>query len=215
MLKIDRVSHGFQDGSSFRWLFQDLSFDFHSSKSVVVWGPSGSGKTTLLNILAGLLRPSNGEVVLAREPPLHIHSASDKELLLYRRHQVGFIYQFFNLLPTLTVLENVELPLELTNQMDKKDAAREILCDLGLESRITAFPAKLSGGEQQRVAIARALIHRPSIVLADEPTGNLDQANSEKVVETLFAKTREIGAALIVASHNLLVKEKAQHQLSL
>ncbi|MCY4655904.1 MAG: ABC transporter ATP-binding protein [Gammaproteobacteria bacterium] len=215
MLILKGVSQGFQDGPTFRWLFENLTFEFQKLESVVLWGPSGSGKTTLLNLLAGLQRPLNGSIVFNQNSPFDITEANEKELLLYRRHRIGYIYQFFNLIPTLTVLENVELPLELTSQLNLLPFVRETLCEFGLENKLDSFPGTLSGGEQQRVAVARALAHQPDIVLADEPTGNLDQKNAEMVVESLFSKVQAIGATLVIASHNPMVKDRAHQVLNL
>lgn len=215
MLSLRNVSHGFQDGSNFRWLFENLSFEFRRGEAVNLWGPSGSGKTTLLNILAGLQRPTEGTVVCATEPQLDLTAASEQDLLRYRRHKIGFIYQFFNLIPTLTVLENVELPLELTAQNDRKTEAKELLKEFNLSGRLDAFPDTLSGGEQQRVAVVRALIHRPAVVLADEPTGNLDHENAQIVVDRLFTLSKQIGSTLVLASHDLMIRDQADHVLKL
>ena len=215
MLSLRNVSHGFQDGSDFRWLFENLSFEFRSGESVNLWGPSGSGKTTLLNILAGLQRPTEGEVICEAESRLDLAAAREQDLLHFRRHKIGFIYQFFNLIPTLTVLENVELPLELTAQKDRRTEARKLLDDFDLSERLHAFPETLSGGEQQRVAVVRALIHRPAVVLADEPTGNLDHENAKIVVDRLFTLSKQIGSTLVLASHDLMIRERADHVLTL
>ena len=215
MLSLRNVSHGFQDGSNFRWLFENLSFEFQSGESVNLWGPSGSGKTTLLNILAGLQRPAEGTVICEAESSLDLAAASEQDLLRYRRHKIGFIYQFFNLIPTLTVLENVELPLELTAQNELKSEARRMLEDFNLGGRLDAFPETLSGGEQQRVAVVRALVHRPAVVLADEPTGNLDHENAQIVVDRLFTLSKHIGSTLVLASHDLKIREQADHVLTL
>lgn len=215
MLHLQNVSHGFQDGVNFRWLFEKLSFDFREGESVNLWGPSGSGKTTLLNILAGLQRPTQGRITFEMDPGLELATATETELLSYRRHRIGFIYQFFNLIPTLTVLENVELPLELTAQNSRRNAARELLAEFQLSNHLDAFPETLSGGEQQRVAVARALVHQPAIVLADEPTGNLDHENARIVVDYLFTISKQFGSTLVLASHDSMIRERADHVLTL
>jgi putative ABC transport system ATP-binding protein len=166
----------------------------------VVLGPSGSGKSTLLNLLAGVDLPDSGEVRLAGEA---LTDLGERERTLLRRREIGFIFQFFHLVPTLTVEENVRLPLELlgVRGAESRRGARAMLEQVGLADRAASWPDVLSGGEQQRVAIARALVHSPGLVLADEPTGNLDQDNGARVAALLRSLVRERGAALVVVTH--------------
>jgi putative ABC transport system ATP-binding protein len=187
----------------------DLSLP--AGEAVAVLGRSGSGKSTLLNLVAGIDEPSAGEVVVAGVP---ITRLSERERTLFRRGHIGFVYQFFNLIPTLTVLENVRLPLELVGREREGDRrAHELLSAVGLEDRAGSFPDRLSGGEQQRVAIARALAADPPLVLADEPTGNLDAETGARVLELLCRLTRDRGRSLVMATHSREVAEAADRVL--
>jgi putative ABC transport system ATP-binding protein len=168
-------------------------------------GKSGSGKSTLLNLLSGLERPDEGEVLVDGQS---LNALDDTELSLLRRNKLGFVFQFFNLLPTLTVKENLLLPLELSR---KRKNPLELLQRVGLEDRADAFPDRLSGGEQQRVAVARALIHDPVLVLADEPTGNLDETTGRQVLDLLVEMTR--GKTLLMVTHNLELAQRADRTL--
>ena len=168
---------------------------------VVLLGHSGSGKSTLLNLISGIDRPDGGDVDILGTT---ITRLSERDRTLFRRDHIGFIFQFFNLIPTLSVLENVTLPQELAGRDRRtlRDGAIELLDRVGLADRRDTFPDKLSGGEQQRVAIARALAHDPLLVLADEPTGNLDDVNGERVLALLLELTRDAGRTLLMATHN-------------
>ena len=167
-------------------------------------------------MLAGLISPDSGSIVFHSSAiELNLSLASRRQRNHFRRHQVGFIYQFFNLLPTLSTLENVLLPLELTSQHELKLEAIQRLKEVGLEERMHAPPSELSGGEQQRVAIARALAHHPSVVLADEPTGNLDRRTAEIVIDFLWREAKTVNAALIVASHDEAVISRCDRVLAL
>jgi putative ABC transport system ATP-binding protein len=181
---------------------------------VALLGRSGSGKSTLLNLLGGIDRPDRGRVVLRGEP---ISDYDERRRTLFRRRHVGYIYQAFNLIPTLTAQENVALPLEL-NGADPAAAAAgaaALLQQVGLGERSHAFPDQLSGGEQQRVAIARALVHRPALVLADEPTGNLDARSGRQVLDLLEQLFSEHGHGLLIVTHSLAVAERADRVLTL
>jgi putative ABC transport system ATP-binding protein len=180
---------------------------------VALLGRSGSGKSTLLNLLAGIDRPDTGDVrIMGRS----VTTMGEPELTLLRREHIGFIYQFFNLIPTLTVAENLALPLELNGMRAAQRRARvaELLGKVGLEGREGAFPDQLSGGEQQRVAIARAIIHDPALVLADEPTGNLDAQTGHRVLELLSHLFRDEGHTLILVTHSREVSEIADRVLA-
>jgi putative ABC transport system ATP-binding protein len=180
---------------------------------VAIMGPSGCGKSTLLNLLAGLDRPTAGEVWLDEE---RIDQLSETKLARLRRRKVGFVFQFFNLIPTLSVGENVELPLRLAGRRRRKvrRVANQLLTDLGIESKRDTAPALLSGGEQQRVALARALANEPSIVFADEPTGNLDSAAAKEVLG-LLRNARDRGQTLLVVTHDARVAAAADRVISL
>jgi putative ABC transport system ATP-binding protein len=184
-------------------VLDDVSFQLSAGEVLAVCGPSGSGKSTLLNLIAGLMPADAGVIKLqtaGRE--VDIAALDPAARTLIRRRHLGYVFQFFNLVPTLTVRENVLLPLELAARADLRGEALERLEVLGLGDHLDDFPDSLSGGERQRTAIARALAHRPALVLADEPTGNLDVANGDLVAELLWRETRAQGCALVVASHN-------------
>jgi ABC-type lipoprotein export system ATPase subunit len=184
-----------------RRVLDAVSFDVAPGERVALTGPSGSGKTTLLNCLGGVDRPDSGEIRLLGK---RIDALSADELNLLRRGQVGTIFQFFHLLPTLTAAENIELPLQLVRVAAEERRVRvaDLLQRVGLSHRADALPSQLSGGEQQRVAIARALVHRPALLLADEPTGNLDSANGENILALLRELTDETRTALVLVTHS-------------
>ena len=216
MYQLTNVSKYYQDGRGKRKIFDDFSYTIQSSQCIGVAGPSGSGKSTLLMILAGLLDIDAGSVSFSTPSfQIDLGEAKTKERVIFRRHHIGFIYQFFNLLPTLTVLENALLPLELTNQSELSQRAEDRLKQVGLKHRLHAFPNELSGGEQQRVAIARAFAHNPSVVLADEPTGNLDRQTANDAIEFLWEEAKTSDALLVVASHDERVIERCDHVLTL
>jgi ABC-type lipoprotein export system ATPase subunit len=184
-----------------RPVLRAVSFRLHAGERLALTGPSGSGKTTLLNCLGGVDRPDTGSIRLRGEP---LEGLSSDALARVRRHRVGTVFQFFHLLPTLTAFENVEFPLQLIGvpAQQRRDRVRSLLNRVNLEERAHAFPAQLSGGEMQRVAIARALVHKPDLILADEPTGNLDSANGENILALLRELTQETGTALVLVTHS-------------
>ena len=184
-----------------RRVLDTVSFDVAPGERVALTGPSGSGKTTLLNCLGGVDRPDSGEIRLLGS---RIDQLDPDALNLLRRERVGTIFQFFHLLPTLSAAENVELPLQLINVPAAERRARvdTLLARVGLSARAHALPSQLSGGEQQRVAIARALVHRPALLLADEPTGNLDTANGANILALLRELTDETRTALVLVTHS-------------
>ncbi len=204
----------FRDGDVQIDVLRQVCFTLAAGESMAVTGASGSGKSTLLNILAGTLTPDSGEVYLTvAGQRLAWHSASTNQRTRTRRRHIGYVHQFFNLIPTLTVAENVRLPGRLNRRRDLDARALELLRQFGLEQRLHVFPETLSGGEQQRVAVARALLLQPALILADEPTGNLDQANSRQVADLLFAAAQASGSALVVATHSEQIAARAQHRL--
>ena len=182
---------------------QNLSFE--AGDFVTIMGPSGGGKTTLLNLLAGLDLPDRGQIILQGRK---ISDLSDHDLTLLRRKEIGFVFQFFNLMPTLTVQENVELPLLLAHLSKTEGSQVKTLLEyVGLWNRAQSFPAELSGGEMQRVAIARALVHQPVILLADEPTGNLDSENGKRIIELMERAATDFNTTVILVTHNPKIAE--------
>jgi len=170
----------------------------------------------LLNVLAGIVACDSGSVVLNLNGQCHeVHSATQKQRTAMRRKNIGYVYQFFNLVPTLTVLENVRLPARLNGRRDLDDVAVDVLGEFGLGERLHVFPEVLSGGEQQRVAVARALLLKPPLILADEPTGNLDAGNSLKVAELLFERSQRAGLSVVVATHSEAIAARADYHLQL
>ena len=177
-----------------------VSLEIQQGDFVSIMGPSGGGKTTFLNCLGGLDFPDRGEIYLNNRL---LNSLGDKELTELRRKEIGFVFQFFNLMPTLTVQENIELPLLISHSAKSESKQVQTLLDyVGLLHRANSFPSELSGGEMQRVAIARALVHRPSIVLADEPTGNLDSENGIKILELMSKASADFNTTVVMATHN-------------
>ena len=204
----------FTEGRQNRDVLHSLNYAFNQGEFVVLFGQSGSGKSTLLNLISGIEKPSGGQIAIQGVP---ITELRERERTLFRRDNIGFIFQFFNLIPTLTVLENVTLPRELAGKdgTETETAALNLLARVGLADRRDTFPDKLSGGEQQRVAIARALIHDPMLVLADEPTGNLDEETGQRVLNLLLELTRREGKTLIMATHNPEIAPLADRVLRL
>ena len=180
---------------------KEVTLEISRGEFVAITGPSGSGKSTLLNLLGGLDHPTSGEVVV---DGIHLEKAGDAELTLYRRTKLGIVFQFFNLLPSMTVVENVELPLLLRGDPPDRIRTRamEMLDQVGMVHRSGHFPHQLSGGEMQRAAIARALIHEPSLLLADEPTGNLDSENATQVLEVMAKIASRRTATVIMVTHS-------------
>jgi len=201
IISIRDVQKSYQEGSKSRTVLNNLDLDIRAGEFFVMLGKSGSGKSTLLNIISGIDKPDGGRVIIDQTD---ITALDERKLTLFRRDQIGIVFQFFNLIPTLTVLENITLPLELggSNRKQAETRGHELLQRVGLRNRADAFPDKLSGGEQQRIAIARALVHEPALVLADEPTGNLDEETGEVILNLLLELTREAGKTLVMATHN-------------
>ena len=214
ILAVTGLGKSYAEGRQQRTVLRDVAFDIARGECVALLGRSGSGKSTLLNLLAGIDRPDTGEVAIMGRS---ITAMGEPELTLLRRRHIGFIYQFFNLIPTLTVAENLALPLELNGTPARERPGRiaALLGQVGLDGREDAFPDQLSGGEQQRVAIARAVIHEPALVLADEPTGNLDARTGNVVLELLGRLFRDQGRTLILVTHSRRVSEIAGRVLAL
>ena len=214
IVHIERISKRFQEGEKERIVLADLTATFNHGEFIAILGPSGSGKSTLLNLVSGIDMPSSGDIFVQN---LAINQLSDKERTLFRRDHIGFVFQFFNLIPTLTVLENIILPQELAGKQrrDIEGSAMALLERVGLADRRDAFPDKLSGGEQQRIAIARALAHDPTLILADEPTGNLDEKTGKIVLDLLLGLTEEAGKTLIMATHSPTIVPLADRVLEM
>lgn len=214
VLAIDGVSKTFDDGSDRRRVLESLTLVLAPGEVVALQGPSGSGKTTLLNLVAGLVAADTGALRLCTSRgELALHTLDERARTAVRRAHMGYVFQFFNLVPTLTVRENVLLPLELNARWDLEERALARLDGLGLADRHDAFPDTLSGGERQRVAIARALAHEPLLVLADEPTGNLDSESAARVAELLWQEVRRLDGALLLATHDDAIASRADRVL--
>jgi putative ABC transport system ATP-binding protein len=201
IVRLDRVGKDYREGEERRHVLREASAAFAEGEIVAIRGRSGSGKSTLLNLIAGIDRPTAGEVWVAGAC---LSRLSPAERTIFRRDHLGFVFQFFNLVPTLTVLENVQLPAELAGRppAEAEARARALLAEVALEDRAGAFPDRLSGGEQQRVAVARALVQDPRLLLADEPTGNLDDATGRSVMALLERVTRGEGRSLVLVTHS-------------
>jgi putative ABC transport system ATP-binding protein len=200
-VRLDQISKFYQEGNARLHILHGVTNRFSPGKFSVLLGKSGSGKSTLLNLISGIDTPNSGDVWIGDTPITRI---SESERTLFRRDHIGIVFQFFNLIPTLSVLENVALPLELGGHIRSKNLQRatELLERIGLKGRSNAFPDRLSGGEQQMVAIARAMVHNPDLVLADEPTGNLDAETGKHVLSILIQLTRHTGKTMIMATHS-------------
>ena len=196
-----QVAKGFQEGSQRRVVLDTLDAEVGRGEIIALYGPSGSGKSTLLNLMSGVDLPDAGTIEIAG---IVVSALDERARTIFRRRRIGFVFQFFNLLPTLTVRENVLLRLALDGRDDAagRAYATQLLADVGLSERADSFPDRLSGGEQQRVAVVAALAHRPELVLADEPTGNLDVDNAARVLALMERLVRASGAAMVIATHS-------------
>jgi putative ABC transport system ATP-binding protein len=211
ILRSESLTRTYSSGGREITVVRDITFDLEAGGFLAITGPSGSGKSTLLGLLAGLDRPTRGRVVLDGHD---LSAMTEDERARVRAAKVGFVFQSFHLIPTLTARENVQVPLELRGE-DGRARASELLLRVGLEDRGHHYPAQLSGGEQQRVAVARAFAHRPRILFADEPTGNLDAANGANVVALLGELNRELGTTLVLVTHDPDLASRAQRVLRL
>ncbi|USG67489.1 ABC transporter ATP-binding protein [Brevibacillus ruminantium] len=207
-LTVENVNHSYGTGKIKVPVLFDINLHINKGEFVALCGSSGSGKSTLLNLLAGLTKPEEGKVFVSGS---EISRFNENELCLFRRKCMGFIFQSYNLLPGLTALENVELPLIFAGESKKKRRARatEILERMGLDGRLDHRPNELSGGQQQRVSIARALVNNPSIVLADEPTGNLDSKTEQEILDLMRRMNRESNTTFIIVTHEQEVAEQS------
>lgn len=207
VLRIHELTRHYIEGDRRHMVLDEASAEVRRGEFVVLLGPSGSGKSTLLNLVSGIDTPDGGWVEI---DGVRLTALGERDRTLFRRTHIGFVFQFFNLLPTLTVEENLLLPLELKGRLDERarGRARELLETVGLGDRGGSFPDRLSGGEQQRVALARALVHDPALILADEPTGNLDPATAQRVLDLLDTLVRGAGRTLLAVTHS---RELAAH----
>ena len=212
ILKIHELEKTYISGSKKLTVLKDISFDVDKGSTFSIVGPSGSGKTTLLGLCAGLDYPNSGTIELCAHS---LSSLDEDERAKLRNKEVGFIFQNFQLLPTLTALENVIVPLELQGAKNASKVGKELLEKVGLSDRFHHYPSQLSGGEQQRVALARAFSNRPSILFADEPTGNLDEETGENVIQLLFQLNKEAGTTLVIITHDLDLANRTQQILRL
>jgi putative ABC transport system ATP-binding protein len=217
-IQLHKISKHYREGNNKQIILDNIDVSIEKGEVVALIGPSGSGKTTLLNVLSGIDEPDTGEMLIGdKEQQINLMHMNEEQRTLFRRHSIGFIFQFFNLIPTLTVEENIQFPLELCerlNQNTKKDVIT-LLQKLHIEHKKDQYPDYLSGGEQQRVAIARAIIHRPGILLADEPTGNLDDETGQQVMDILLALAREYQMTLLIVTHSQDVAQQADRVLAL
>lgn len=212
ILKIHQLEKTYTSGSKQLTVLSDISFEVEKGSIFSIVGPSGSGKTTLLGLCAGLDYPSAGNIELCGSS---LQELDEDERAKLRNKEVGFIFQNFQLLPTLTALENVIVPLELQGEKNAAKVGMELLEKVGLADRFHHYPSQLSGGEQQRVALARAFSNKPSILFADEPTGNLDEETGEKVIQLLFQLNKEAGTTLVIITHDLELANRTQQILRL
>ncbi|WP_339661727.1 ABC transporter ATP-binding protein [uncultured Polaribacter sp.] len=212
ILKINDLEKTYTSGSKQLTVISTISFEVEKGSIFSIVGPSGSGKTTLLGLCAGLDYPTSGTIELCDTP---LQDLNEDERAALRNKEVGFIFQNFQLLPTLTALENVIVPLELQGEKNAAKFGKELLEKVGLADRMHHYPTQLSGGEQQRVALARAFSNKPSILFADEPTGNLDEETGEKVIQLLFELNKEAGTTLVIITHDLDLANRTQQILRL
>lgn len=209
-----QLSKTYHDGTSKIAVLKEINLTVNKGERIAIVGPSGSGKSTLLHLLGGLDNPTNGQVLMQG---VSWQSLSEKKRCNIRNNQLGFIYQFHHLLPEFTALENVALPLLIRNDCVKtaEEKAAAMLAEVGLSARLTHKPSQLSGGERQRVAIARALVHEPSCVLADEPTGNLDNLTAAKVFELMLNLNKRLNTALIIVTHDRQLADQMDRVLTI
>jgi putative ABC transport system ATP-binding protein len=207
VLIADNVRKTYRGGESPVEAVRGISLSLNAGDFVAIMGPSGGGKSTLLHLCGAMDRPTAGTL---RIEDVSLSDLSDDELTKLRRERIGFVFQFFNLLPTLTVLENIALPLQLARKNSAENKAKELAERVGLSHRLQHYPQQLSGGEMQRAAIARAVIHTPALLIADEPTGNLDSENGARVLQLLSALNRELQLTILLATHSLDTAAAAQ-----
>ncbi len=214
LVHINRLTKSFREGDSERRVLRELNLSIEKGEFVVLLGRSGSGKSTLLNLISGIDLPTSGEVIVAGK---NLTRLNEQQRTLFRREHIGFVFQFYNLIPTLTIEENLLLPLELNGEVGAaaQSKARTLLEQVDLADRARSYPDRLSGGEQQRIAICRAVIHRPLMLLADEPTGNLDAATGGQVLDLLSRLARESLMTTLMVTHSPEIAQLADRVLTL
>lgn len=212
ILKVEHLSKTYGGGNNMVRALDDVSFSIESGEFVAIIGPSGSGKSTMLHILGGVDKPTSGKVFVEGKD---VYAQNQEQLAIFRRRQVGLIYQFYNLIPVLNVEENILLPVLLDGRRVNTERLNELLTLLGLEHRRKHLPNQLSGGQQQRVSIGRALINAPALVLADEPTGNLDSKNSQEILQLLRVSNRQYQQTLVVITHDESIALQADRIISI
>ena len=212
ILKVENLSKIYGKGDAKAIALNDISFEVEEGEFLAVIGPSGSGKSTLLHTIAGLEKPTSGKVYFYDK---NMYEMNKKDLTILRRQKIGIIYQFYNLIPTLNVEENILLPIELDRKKVDKDKLEDIIKFLNLENRKKHLPNELSGGQQQKVAIGRALMIEPTIILADEPTGNLDSKSSYEIIQSLKRANKEYNQTIIMITHNMEIAKEADRIISI
>ena len=212
LLRVENLSKSYGKGEAKVDALKNINLSNKKGEFIAIVGPSGSGKSTLLHLLGGVDKPTSGNVFIN---DINIYDLKEKDLAIFRRRNVGLIYQFYNLIPVLTVKENILLPAELDNRKIDKEYLEDLLKTLDLKERENHLPSELSGGQQQRTSIGRALINRPSIVLADEPTGNLDSKNSKEIVELLKVSVKKYNQTLIMITHDTNIALQADRVITI
>lgn len=212
ILRVENLTKIYGKGENEVRALDGVSFSVNKGEFIAVIGPSGSGKSTLLHILGGVDRPTSGRVLMDGKD---VYAQNEEQLAVFRRRQVGLIYQFYNLIPVLNVTENITLPVLMDGQRVNRDRLNELITTLGLTGRENHLPNQLSGGQQQRVSIGRALMNAPAVVLADEPTGNLDSKNSKEIVDLLKISNEKYGQTLIVITHDESIALQADRIISI
>lgn len=217
-IQLKKISKHYQEGEQKQLILDEIDALINQGEVIALIGPSGSGKTTLLNLVSGIDEPDAGELLIHdKNDVINLLDMNEQQRTMFRRYNIGFIFQFFNLIPTLTVAENIQFPLELCNRLDNdnRNEVKHLLHKLKIQDKSNHYPDYLSGGEQQRVAIARAIIHRPKILLADEPTGNLDDETGRQVMNILLELTRNYNMTLLIVTHSQEVANRADRILTL
>lgn len=211
LVEIQNVSKAYQRGSMDIPVLQNINLSIADGDFMALMGPSGSGKSTLLNLIAGIDKPTQGSIIVGGTD---VASLSESALAKWRSYHVGFIFQFYNLMPVLTAYENVELPLHLTNlsKKERDERIQKVLTIVGLGDRMKHYPNQLSGGQQQRVAIARAIVTDPTLIVADEPTGDLDRTSAEEIMTLMTRLNQELGKTIVMVTHDPHAAEKAKTQ---
>ena len=212
ILKVENLTKTYGKGENKVTAVNDISFSIEKGEFVAIVGASGSGKSTLLHLLGGVDRPTSGKVIIDGKD---IYSLNNDQLAIFRRRQIGIIYQFYNLIPILNVEENITLPCDLDGQNVEKEKLNELIKTLGLEDRVNHLPNQLSGGQQQRVSIGRAMINNPAIMLADEPTGNLDSKASDEIISLLKMSNKKYNQTVIIITHDLEIASQAERVITI